>query len=166
MNIQIFYRFFYLLNEGDNCVSLSSNARVANNITVAYYYYCSTNISPNSNATVSAGDYLVTAYKISSTSGNVSANISSTTYVYLFFALLFALVHRHFSFFGYQEAANGMELSRCDRGGEAAEGAVGWSELLGGLYLLAPSRSFTCPNHSKDGRPYGRNFSNRPSSSL
>jgi hypothetical protein len=29
---------------------------------------------------------------------------------------------------------NGIELSRCDRGGEAAEGAVGWSEMLGGFH--------------------------------
>jgi hypothetical protein len=30
------------------------------------------------------------------------------------------------------EPPNGTELSRCDRGGEAAEGAVGCSEMLGG----------------------------------
>jgi len=30
---------------------------------------------------------------------------------------------------------NGTELSRCDRGGEAAEGAVGWSEWLGGIFV-------------------------------
>jgi len=35
------------------------------------------------------------------------------------------------------DAPNGTELSRCDRGGEAAEGAVGWSELLGGISFLS-----------------------------
>jgi hypothetical protein len=31
---------------------------------------------------------------------------------------------------------NGTELSRCDRASEASEGAVGWSEMLGGCFLL------------------------------
>ena len=39
--------------------------------------------------------------------------------------------------FQVMNAPNDTELSRCDRASEASEGAVGWSEMLGAVMLIA-----------------------------
>jgi hypothetical protein len=56
------------------------------------------------------------------------------------------LTHFHsrslaYDYCGLGALANGTELSRCDRGGKAAEGALGCSEILGAISCFEDHRS-------------------------